>query len=172
MKKHLITALVLNQSGVLTRISGLFARRGYNIDSLSVCNTEDEKFSRLTLVATGDNATIQQVIKQLDKLVDVIKVSELDLSQAVQRELLLIKVKVSASQRPEIDTTCNVYKAKIIDLSPESVVIEITGESGKIDGFINIMQPYGIIEMARTGLTALERGTASINDLVDYNDLV
>ncbi len=172
MKKHLITALVLNQSGVLTRISGLFARRGYNIDSLSVCNTEDEKYSRLTLVSAGDDATIQQVIKQLDKLVDVVKVSELDTSQAVLRELLLIKVKVSASQRPEIDTTCSVYKAKIIDLSPESVVIEITGESGKIDGFINIMKPYGIIEMARTGLTALERGSSSINDLIDYNDLV
>jgi acetolactate synthase-1/3 small subunit len=172
MKKHLITALVLNQSGVLTRISGLFARRGYNIDSLAVCNTEDEKLSRMTIVATADDATICQVIKQLDKLVDVIKVSELDVTQAVLRELLLIKIKVSASQRPEIDTTCGVYKAKIIDLSPESVVVEITGEPGKIDGFINIMKPYGIIEMMRTGLTALERGAASINDLTDYNELV
>jgi acetolactate synthase-1/3 small subunit len=171
-EKHLITALVLNQSGVLTRVSGLFARRCYNIDSLAVCITEDERYSRMTIAVTADDATINQVIKQLDKLVDVIKISEIDPADAVIRELLLIKINVSPSQRPEIDTTCSVYKAKIIDLSPESVVIEITGEPGKIDGFINVLKPYGIIEMARTGLNALNRGIRSINDLTDYNDVV
>ncbi|MDR2202565.1 MAG: acetolactate synthase small subunit [Clostridiales bacterium] len=172
MKKHLITALVKNQSGVLTRISGLFARRCFNIDSLAVCNTEDERFSRMTIVSTGDDATINQVIKQLDKLVDVIKVSELDVNSSVLRELLLVKINVAAPQRPEIEMTCKVYKAKIIDLSPESIVAEITGEPGKIDGFLKVIKPYGIIEMARTGLTALERGAVSINDLTDYNELV
>ncbi len=172
MKKHIITALVNNHSGVLTRVSGLFARRGYNIDSLAVCNTEDENYSRMTIVSTGDDMTINQVIKQLDKLVDVIKVSELDAIGAVSRELTLVKIKVSANQRPEIETTCRVYKAKIIDLSPDSVVVELTGDPSKIDGFLKIVKPYGIIEMVRTGLNALDRGEKSINDLIDYNETV
>lgn len=172
MKKHLITALVNNHSGVLTRVSGLFARRGYNIDSLAVCNTEDENYSRMTIVSQGDDMTIQQVIKQLDKLVDVIKISELDASASVSRELLLVKIKTAAHQRPEIETTCRVYKAKIIDLSPESVIVELTGDPGKIDGFLKIIKPYGIIEMARTGLNSLERGEKSINDLTDYNETI
>lgn len=172
MKKHIITVLVNNHSGVLTRVSGLFARRGYNIDSLAVCNTEDENYSRMTIVSQGDDMTIKQVIKQLDKLVDVIKINELDADGAVSRELALIKVKVSPKERPEIETTCRVYKAKIIDLSPESVVVELTGDPGKIDGFLKIVKPYGIIEMVRTGLNALERGENSINDLTDYNDTI
>lgn len=172
MNKHLITALVNNHSGVLTRISGMFARRGYNIDSLAVCNTEDEKYSRMTIVSQGDDMTIKQVIKQLDKMVDVIKVSELDPNMSVSRELLLVKLKVEPKQRPEIETTCRVYKAKIIDLSPESVVVELTGDPDKIDGFLKIVEPYGIIEMARTGLNALERGEKSINDLIDYNETI
>ena len=172
MKKHIITALVNNHSGVLTRVSGLFARRGYNIDSLAVCNTEDENYSRMTIVSEGDDLTINQVIKQLDKLVDVIKVNELAADSAVSRELALIKIKVAPKERPEIETTARVYKAKIIDLSPESVVVELTGDPGKIDGFLKIVKPYGIIEMVRTGLNALERGEKSINDLIDYNDTI
>ena len=164
MKKHLITVLVSNKSGVLTRITGLFARRGYNIDSLVVCNTEDEKVSRMTMVVTADDTIILQVIKQLDKLVDVVKITELDPDKSVLRELMMIKVKVSAAQRSEIETTCTIYKAEIIDLSPESVVIELTGKSSKLDAFIEIVKPYGIIEMTRTGLNALHRGKESIND--------
>lgn len=171
-KKHLISALVKNESGVLTRISGLFSRRAYNIDSLAVCVTEDEHFSRMTIVATADDATISQIIKQLDKLVDVIKVTELDTSVAVLRELLMVKLTISPAQRTEIETTCTIYKAKIIDLSRESIIVEITGEPSKIDGFLEVVKDYGIIEMARTGLNALERGNASINDLVDYNDKI
>lgn len=172
MKQHIITALVSNKSGVLTRISGLFARRGYNIDSLAVCATEMPGRSRMTIVARGEQPVIEQIIKQLDKLVDVIKVTELDTSESVMRELLLIKIKISGAQRPEIESTCNIYKAKTIDLSPESVVIELTGETSKLDAFVKVVEPYGILEMARTGLIALSRGLSSIGDLVDYNDLV
>lgn len=172
MKQYTITALVANQSGVLTRISGLFARRGYNIDSLSVCTTENAKFSRMTIVSVCDEATIQQITKQLDKLVDVIKVCLLDSSKSVIRELLLLKISVLPYQRPEIESTASIYKAKLIDLNQESVIVELTGEPSKIDAFISILEPYGIIELIRTGVSALSRGKESINDLIDYNDLV
>lgn len=167
---HIISALVANKSGALTRISGLFARRGYNIDSLSVCATEDGNLSRMTITTTADESTVRQIIKQLDKLYDVIKVTELARETSVARELLLVKIATCAGQRPEIESTCNMYKAKLIDVSPESTVIELTGEPNKIDGFINVVQPYGIIELTRTGLSALSRGKSSINDLVDYNE--
>ena len=163
MKKHIITVLMSNKSGVLTRITGLFARRGFNIDSLVVCNTENEQTSRMTMVVTAEEAIVAQIIKQLDKLFDVVKVTELDPENSVSRELMMIKVNVSAAQRSEIDTTCTIYKAEIIDLSPESVVIELTGKSSKLDAFIELMRPYGIIEMTRTGLNALHRGKESIN---------
>lgn len=170
-KRHTVTALVKNHSGVLTRISGLFARRCFNIDSLVVCASENPKLSRMTIVSDADEETVAQIIKQLDKLADVIKVCELE-SGAITRELLLIKIRVSAVQRPEIESTCNIYKAKLVDLSPDSVVIELTGEPVKLDALINILAPYGIIELSRTGVTALERGSRSINDLVDYNELI
>ena len=162
MEKHLLTVLVQNKSGVLTRISGLIARRGYNIDSLVVCGTEDAKLSRMTAVITADKAVICQIIKQLNKLEDVVKITELDLDQSVARELMLIKVKATPSQRAEINTACDIYKAEIIDLSPESVVIELTGKDSKLDAFTDLMQPYGIIEMTRTGINALHRGKQSI----------
>ncbi|MCL2061005.1 MAG: acetolactate synthase small subunit [Firmicutes bacterium] len=163
MKKHLITVLVSNKSGVLTRISGLFARRGFNIDSLVVCSTEDEHVSRMTIVVTADDTVIAQVIKQLGKLIDVIRITELDPEKSVSRELMMIKIHVAATQRSEIETTCTIYKAEIIDLSPESVIIELTGKSSKLDAFIELVKPYGIIEMTRTGLNALHRGKQSIS---------
>lgn len=172
MKQYIITALVSNHSGVLTRISGLFSRRGYNIDSLSVCATEDADLSRMTIVTVCDSATIQQITRQLDKLIDVVKVSLLDPSGSVMRELLLIKIKLQSNQRPEIESTCNIYKAKLIDLSEKSVIIELTGEPSKIDAFIKLLAPYSILELIRTGLTALGRGGDSINDLEDYNELL
>lgn len=172
MNKHTITCLVTNKSGVLTRISGLFARRCFNIDSLVVCNTEDTKYSRMTIVARGDEQTLSQVVKQLDKLVDVVKICDIDPSNAVLRELLMIKIKINAAQRSEIESTCNIFKAKTIDLSPESVVIELTGESSKLDAFIELVRPYGIIELTRTGLLALFRGKDSLSDMVDYNETI
>ena len=162
-KKHIITALVLNKSGVLTRISGLFARRGYNIDSLSVCSTEDPKISRMTIVVCGDDDILKQIVRQLDKVVDCIKTDTLDPATSVKRELLLIKLLISPAQRPEIESTCNMFKVKIIDLAENSVICEMTGEPNKIDSFIDIVKGYGILELARTGLTALSRGNKTIN---------
>ncbi len=158
MKQYIITALVSNKSGVLTRISGLFARRGYNIGSLNVGSTENPELSRMTIVSEADDATIRQITLQLDKLVDVKKVSVLEQDKSVCRELLILKLCVSPEQRPEIESACNIYKAKIIDLSPSSLIAELTGEPNKIDAFINLTAHYGIIELVRTGLTALGRG--------------
>ena len=168
-QKHIITALVTNKSGVLTRISGLFARRGYNIDSLSVCNTNNPELSRMTIVALGTDDEINQIVRQLDKLWDCHKIRILKPSEGVKRELLLIKVKVPASRRPEIESTANMMKVKIIDVGASSVTCEMTGEPNKIDKFIELMQPYGILELARTGITALSRGEDVLDDLPDYN---
>ncbi len=161
--KHIITALVKNHSGVLTRISGLFARRCFNIDSLVVCATEDPELSRMTIVSDTNDAVAEQMVKQLEKLVDVLKVRELE-DGSISRELLLVKIRLSAAQRPEIESTCNIYKAKLVDLSSDSVVVELSGEPNKLDALIDILQPYGIIELSRTGVTALERGRKSIKD--------
>ena len=161
--KHIITALVRNHSGVLTRISGLFARRCFNIDSLAVCATENPELSRMTIVSDTDDGLAEQMVKQLDKLCDVIKVCELGDSR-VSRELLLVKINLMAAQRPEIESTCNIYKAKLVDLSPESVIVELSGEPNKLDALIELLKPYGIIELARTGVTALERGGKAINE--------
>ena len=162
--RHIISALVTNESGVLTRLSGLFARRCYNIDSLSACTTEDPSLSRLTLVVTGDDGVIAQLILQLSKLPDCKHIDELDADNAVKRELLLIKVKADPTQRAELETVCRTYDAKIVDLSPDSVVIELTGKPAKISGFIDVLKNYAILELARTGLTAIERGSGTLND--------
>lgn len=167
--QHLISVLVSNKSGALTRISGLFARRGFNIESLSVCTTEDPRISRMTITSTDDETILKQIIKQLDKLVDVLKVTEMERDTCVSRELLMVKIRVRANQRPELESTCNLYKAKTIDVSPDSMILELTGEPNKIDGFINVIKPYGIVELTRTGQSALQRGLGSINDLADYN---
>ncbi len=171
MKQYIVTALVTNKSGVLTRVSGLFARRGYNINSLAVGATEDPKFSRMTIVAEADENTIKQITSQLDKLIDVKKVSLLEQDKAVCRELLIVKVNMPPALRPEIESTCNLYKAKMVDLSPVSAVAELTGQPNKIDAFIGVMAPYGIIELVRTGITALGRGSDNIYALEDYNDM-
>ena len=171
MKQYIITALVTNKSGVLTRVSGLFSRRGYNINSLSVCATEDPAYSRMTIVAEANESTIKQITRQLDKLIDVKKVSLLAPDKAVCRELLILKLTMPPAARPEIESTCNIYKAKMIDLSPASLIVELTGDPNKIDAFINVVSHYGIIELVRTGLTALSRGEENINELQDYNDL-
>lgn len=158
MQQYIISAHVSNKSGVLTRISGLFSRRGYNICSLSVGTTENPDSSRMTIVAEADENTIKQIRRQLEKQIDVEKVSVLAPDKSVCRELLILKLRLSPAQRPEIESTCNIYKAKIIDLGPESIIAELTGEPGKIDAFIETTKHYGIIELVRTGLTALGRG--------------
>ena len=172
MKKYIITALVANKSGVLTRVSGLFARRGYNIDSLCVCATEDESLSRMTIVLNGDDYILSQMTKQMDKLIDVKKIAIVKEDDSVMRELLLIKVAAPAEKRSEIIEIKEVYKAKIVDLSPKTAILELTGEPNKLDGFIKVIEPYGILELARTGVTALSRGASCLNDRLDYNEQI
>lgn len=161
--RNVISVLVDNEAGVLSRVAGLFSRRGYNIDSLSVGETHDSKLSRMTIVVQGDDAILEQIKKQLNKLVDVVKVVTLIPGNAVYRELVLMKVKANADQRAEISGIVDIFRAKIIDVAPTSVMIEITGDEPKINAFIDLMHPYGVQELVRTGLTALQRGDQNIN---------
>lgn len=162
-QRHIISVLVDNHAGVLQRVSGLFSRRGYNIESLSVGVTEDPLISRITIVVYGDDYILDQIKKQLDKLIVVKKVLELNKKTAIFRELILVKVKAKSEERLTIFETANIFRAKIVDLASESITIEITGEETKNEAFVELLEPYGIIEMARTGITALERGNKGIN---------
>ena len=162
MEKHIISILVENQSGVLSRISGLFSRRGYNIDSLSVGETEDPKRSRITVAVTGDGMVIDQITNQLRKLIDTVEVAKLSADDSVRRELALIKINALTEKRAEIVGIVDIFRAKIIDVAANTVIAEITGETSKVDAFIKIVEPYGIIEIARTGLTALARGVSNL----------
>ncbi|MGL4738536.1 MAG: acetolactate synthase small subunit [Cellulosilyticaceae bacterium] len=158
MQKHVISALVENHSGVLSRVSGLFSRRGYNIDSLSVGETENPKISRMTIVTKADPQMQEQIKKQLNKLVDVIKIVELKEETAVYRELALIKVSASKESRAEIIEIANIFRAHIVDVANHALIVEATGDQGKISALTHMLEPYGIKEIIRTGLTALERG--------------
>lgn len=162
MKKAVLSLLVDNTAGVLSRVSGLFSRRGYNIDSLSVGETEDPKYSRMTVVVSGDDRIINQIEKQLIKLEDVAEVVQLD-TASVCRELILIKVKASREEKPQIISVADVFRANIVDVSKDSLIIELTGNTSKIDAFVGLLDGFKIEEMARTGLTALSRGNAAMN---------
>lgn len=164
MKRHVISVLVSNQSGVLSRVAGLFSRRGFNIDSLSVGETEHKDISRMTIVVSGDDSVLDQITKQLDKLHDVLYIKELKKDTAVYRELLLIKVTATSEKRASIIEIADIFRAKIIDVATESLVMEITGDQTKLDAFISLIEPYGIREFTRTGLTALQRGNNVIKD--------
>lgn len=155
---YVIGVLVSNLAGVLSRVSGMFTRRGFNIDSLTVGETESNAFSRITIAFHGDDNTKAQLIKQLEKLHDVKEVEVLDRNEIVTRELLLIKIRNTSETRPDIMTAVEIFRAKIIDYSTCALICEITGETSKIDAFIELLKPYGIIEMCRTGVVALERG--------------
>ena len=161
-QRHVLSVLVKNSSGVLSRVSGLFSRRGYNIDSLTVGRTEDEKISRMTIAIVGDNDTLEQVKKQLDKLEDVIKVIDLKNGNSVYRELVLIKVKADAEKRAAINEIVTIFRSKIIDVSVDTLPIELTGDESKISALIKLMEEYGVQELVRTGVTALERGDKTI----------
>ena len=158
MKTKVLSLLVDNQSGVLSRVSGMFSRRGYNIDSLSVGVTQDPKFSRMTVAVSGDDKILTQIKNQLNKLEDVVEIIELEDGASVCRELVLIKVKANLDQRQEIISMANVFRANIVDVSPDSLMIEITGNNGKIKAFINLLDGFEIEELVRTGLTGLTRG--------------
>ena len=168
-EKYLFSLLVRNESGVLTRISGLFARRGYNIDSLSVGVTEDAAVSRMTITATCDEYMKEQILKQLSKLHDVIIVEAMDLEATVMRELLLIKVNVAQGGRSEILEAISIFRAKVVDLTPESLTVEITGERNKCDAFVEYLRPFGIAELCRTGITAIKRGAERLADGIGQN---
>ncbi|MCL2334857.1 MAG: acetolactate synthase small subunit [Endomicrobia bacterium] len=156
--RHTISILVENKFGVLARISTLFAARGFNIDSLAVGETEDPEISRMTIVVKGDESVLEQVTKQLNKLVDVIKVNDFSEVEFVQRGLALIKINVNKSNRAEIMQMVSIFRTRIIDVSQDSMIVEITGDEDKIDAFVRMVMPYGIKEMCRTGEVALSRG--------------
>lgn len=158
----MLSILVENHFGVLSKITGLFSRRGYNIESLTVGTTEDPTISRITIVAPGDEMVLEQIVKQLNKLIDVIKVQEIDMSNAVSREIALIKVSSTVSNRSSIIEVVNIFRANIIDINEKSIIIEVTGDSKKISAIIEMLKPFGVIELIRTGLTALNRGSKAI----------
>ena len=158
MKTKIFSLLVDNTSGVLSRVSGMFSRRGYNIDSLSVGVTQDPKYSRMTVAVRGDDKILSQIKSQLNKLEDVVEVIELKDGESVVRELVLVKVKVDIKERQEIISMANVFRANIVDVSPDSLMIELTGNNGKIQAFINLLEGFKIEELVRTGLTGLTRG--------------
>ena len=159
--KFVIAVYVDNTAGVLTRVSGMFTRRGFNIDALTVGETERSEYSRITICITGDEYNKQQLIHQLRKLVVVKKVEVLD-DDANKRELMLIKVKNESQNRSDIMTAVDVFRASVIDYSTQSMCIEVTGNPSKIDAFVKLMQPFGILEMCRTGIVALDRGTTTL----------
>ena len=155
--RHTISVLVENKFGVLTRVAGMFSGRGFNIDTLNVGPTHDPKFSRITATVMGDSQQLDQCIKQLNKLVEVIEVKDLAQGAFVARELLLIKVAADGDKRAEIVQICDIFRAKIVDVSHRSLIVEMTGNQEKIDAFLNMVEPFGVKAMARTGQVALER---------------
>ena len=156
--RHVLSIMVENKPGVLGRVVGLFSRRGYNIDSLSVGTSEDIRFSRITVSLLGDERVVEQIQKQVAKLVDAQDVTELVSDSAIYRELCLVKVEANAAARSDIFNIATVFRANIIDVSVKTIAMELTGDLMKINAFIELMKPYGILEIARTGLTAISRG--------------
>ncbi len=166
---HVLSMLVENRPGLLTRVAGLFARRGFNIESLAVGRSEIDGLSRITVVVDVEEAPLEQVTKQLNKLVNVIKIVELDPAQSVQREHLLIKVKVDNVTRSQILEAVSLFRARVVDVATDALVIEVTGDSGKVQAFLRVLEPYGIREIAQSGLLAIGRGSKSISDRVLKN---
>jgi len=168
MAKHLLSVLVQNHAGVLSRVSGLFSRRGFNIDSLAVGITEDPEVSRITIVVDGDEYTVDQVTKQLNKLVDVLKIKRLEKADSVSRELALIKVTATPQTRAEIIQIVEIFRAKIVDVSKSTLTIEASGSSDKVSALEDMLKQYGIVEIVRTGTIGIERGNKYIK--VNYNE--
>lgn len=157
-ERHVISVLVQNQFGVLARVAGLFSGKGFNIDSLCVAETPDPRYSRMTIVTHGDERVIDQTLKQLNKLIDVLRVSDLTHEPHVERELVLVKVAAEGSTRGEILQIAEIFRARIVDVAPKSLTIETTGDEGKINALLHMLRPYGIMEVVRTGKIALARG--------------
>ena len=155
--RHTISVVVQNRFGVLTRIAGLFSGRGFNIDTLNVGPTQNDKISRMTLVVVGNDQVLEQVVKQLNKLVDVLEVHDFKDGDVIDRELILLRVKATSSTRLEVMQICDIFRAKIVDVQSSSLSIEVTGDESKIDKFLQLMKPFGILELSRTGRIALPR---------------
>ena len=155
--RHTISILVENKFGVLTRVAGLFSGRGYNIDTLNVAPTQDANTSRMTVVTRGDDATLDQIVKQLNKLVDVLEVHDFRSEEFIDRELVLVRVGVDAKTRAEIMQITDIFRAKIVDVQPKSLTIEITGNESKVEKFLNLMKSFGVLELTRTGKIAMAR---------------
>jgi acetolactate synthase-1/3 small subunit len=164
MAKHTLSVLVENKPGVLARIAGLFSRRGYNIDSLAVGPTEHPEISRMTVVVDLEDSPLEQVTKQLNKLIEVLKVVELDAVASVQRELVLVKVRADLANRSHVLETVQLFRAKVVDVSPDAVVIEATGNSDKLDALLRVLESFGIKELVQSGMVAVGRGQRSITD--------
>jgi acetolactate synthase-1/3 small subunit len=158
-RKHTIAILVNDQPGVLQRVAGLFGRRGFNIESITVGASEEPGLSRMVIVTTGDDRTLEQIQKQLNKLIEVIKVVDVSAQPMVSRELALIKVSAEPSVRPEILGVVDTFRASVVDIGPSTMIIQVVGDSDKIDAMIELLKPYGIRELTRTGVTAMVRGT-------------
>ena len=158
MDKKVLSVLVDNTSGVLNRVAGLFSRRGYNIDSLTVGETENPKYSRMTIVVTGDDDILEQIVKQITKLEDVRRVDVLEPSDSVTRELILVKIKAEPAQRQQVISITEIFRANIVDVAKDSLMIEITGSQSKLKAFLSLVEDYEILELVRTGITGLARG--------------
>ncbi|MCI8616486.1 acetolactate synthase small subunit [Parablautia intestinalis] len=162
MRKKVFQLIVDNTAGVLSRISGLFSRRGYNIESITAGVTADSRFTRITIVASGDDEILDQIEKQVAKLVDVRDIRELAPENSVYRELALIKVRTNSEQRQGVISIADIFRANIIDVAPDSLIVELTGDQAKIDAFISLLEGYEILELARTGIAGLGRGTEKV----------
>jgi acetolactate synthase-1/3 small subunit len=156
--RHVLSALVQNVPGVLAHVAGMFSSRGYNIDSLAVGETEDPALSRMTFVVVGDDATLEQVRKQLEKIVTVVRVDDVSSQEFVERDLMLLKVHAVGDQRAEIHELCEIFRGRVVDVSPDQVIVEISGQEKKIQAFVELMRPFGIVELVRTGRIAMVRG--------------
>jgi acetolactate synthase I/III small subunit len=166
MSKHVLSLLVEDKPGILTRVAALFARRGFNIESLAVGTTEVEGLSRITVVVGVEKAPLEQVTKQLNKLINVIKVVELESEQAVQRDHMLIKVKTDATTRSQVLEAVTLFRARVIDVVSDAVIIEVTGDTAKCAAFIKVLEPYGIKELVQSGVLAMGRGSKSISEKI------
>jgi acetolactate synthase I/III small subunit len=164
LSKHTLSVLVENKPGVLARIAGLFSRRGFNIDSLAVGPTEHPEVSRMTIVVNVEESPLEQVTKQLNKLVEVIKIVELDGESSVNRELMLVKIKADAEARGQVLDAVQLFKARVVDVAPDAVTVEITGNAAKLADFLRVVEPFGIRELVQSGMVAISRGARSISE--------
>ncbi|CCH34443.1 acetolactate synthase small subunit [Actinosynnema sp. NPDC047251] len=162
MTRHTLSVLVEDKPGVLARVAGLFSRRGFNIESLAVGRTEHPDISRMTIVVSVEELPLEQVTKQLNKLINVIKIVELETTASVQRQLLLVKVRADATVRSQVLETVQLFRAKVVDVSPEAVTVEATGTSEKLDALLRMLEPYGLREIVQSGMVAIGRGARSI----------